>query len=82
MSEYVVYMFVLLFQNLNDVSLEGDITVPGAPAEPDEEEEFSTLDEPVRETIVSHIKKFLQGQIKDFYVGSLFCMRRFILRER
>jgi hypothetical protein len=42
----------LFFQMLNDVPLEGDITVPGAPPEKDDQE-FSTLDEPVRETIVS-----------------------------
>ncbi len=39
--------------SLNEVSLEGDILVPGAPMERDEEEEFNTLDEPIRETVVS-----------------------------
>ena len=34
-----------------NVEVEGDITVPGAP---DEDEEPSTLDEPVSETLVSH----------------------------
>ncbi|CAH1776454.1 unnamed protein product, partial [Owenia fusiformis] len=38
-------------QNMNDVYLEGDITVPGAPTEEDDQE-FNTLDEPVRETIM------------------------------
>ena len=41
----------MVTQSLNDVSLEGDITVPGAPE--DTEDTMSTLDEPVRETIVS-----------------------------
>lgn len=38
-------------QDLNEVSLEGDISEPGGNAE--EEDGFSTLDEPVRETVVS-----------------------------
>ena len=38
---------------LNDVSLEGDITVPGAPKAEDDDEEFNTLDEPVKDTVVS-----------------------------
>ena len=38
---------------MKDVSLEGDITVPGAPQPGDDDEaEFNTLDEPVKETIV------------------------------
>ncbi|XP_064608387.1 protein YIPF6-like [Liolophura sinensis] len=40
--------------DLNDVSLEGDITVPGAP-EP-EDEELSTLDEPVKDTVFRDVK--------------------------
>jgi len=36
---------------LNEVSLEGDITVPGAPEE--ENDELNTLDEPVKDTVVS-----------------------------
>lgn len=43
----------LLFKDLNEVPLEGDITVPGTSTE--EEDGLSTLDEPVRETIVSMI---------------------------
>lgn len=43
-------MYSSLLQDLNDVSLEGDITVPGAP-EP-EDDELSTLDEPVKDTVV------------------------------
>ncbi|XP_064637461.1 protein YIPF6-like [Lineus longissimus] len=42
-------------QMLNDVPLEGDITVPGAPPEK-EDQEFSTLDEPVRETIMRDLR--------------------------
>ncbi len=41
---------VFVFQDLNDVSLEGDITVPGLKT--DDEDELSTLDEPVKDTIV------------------------------
>ena len=33
-----------------DLPLEGDITVPGAP--PENDDQLSTLDEPIRETIV------------------------------
>lgn len=40
--------------NVN-IEVEGDITVPGAP---DEEEEPSTLDEPVLETLVRTQKPF------------------------
>ena len=35
---------------MNEVSLEGDITVPGLKTEDDDG--FSTLDEPVKETVV------------------------------
>ncbi|XP_013407334.1 protein YIPF6 isoform X2 [Lingula anatina] len=44
--------------HLNDVSLEGDITVPGAPGqgEDEDEEQPSTLDEPVRETVMRDLK--------------------------
>lgn len=42
---------------MNDVSLEGDITVPGAPQPDEDENEFNTLDEPVRETVVRYIWK-------------------------
>ena len=41
---------------LTDEGLEGDITVPGALKPEDdagEEQEFNTLDEPVKDTIVS-----------------------------
>ncbi|CAH1253756.1 YIPF6 [Branchiostoma lanceolatum] len=37
------------------LDVEGDITVPGAPPEEDEED-FSTLDEPVKETILRDLK--------------------------
>ena len=53
----LVFLDVLLtfLQRLNDITLEGeitgDITVPGAPDE--EDNELSTLDEPVRITVVS-----------------------------
>ena len=41
----------------SDLSLEGDITVPGAP-EDDEDRPFNTLDEPVSVTVVciSHLR--------------------------
>ncbi|XP_074657865.1 protein YIPF6-like [Tubulanus polymorphus] len=39
---------------LNDVSLEGDITVPGAPQE--DEDTLSTLDEPVKDTVLRDMK--------------------------
>ncbi len=46
-------LFNPYFQALmSDASLEGDITVPGAPQEEDDQE-FNTLDEPVKDTIVS-----------------------------
>ena len=35
------------------MALEGDITVPGAPSGEEDELEFNTLDEPVKDTIVS-----------------------------
>ncbi|KAH3855265.1 protein YIPF6-like [Dreissena polymorpha] len=38
---------------LNDISLEGEITVPGVPSNKDE---FSTLDEPVKDTIMRDLK--------------------------
>ena len=41
-------------QVVHDSSLEGDITVPGAPAE-DDDQEFNTLDEPVKDTVVSEL---------------------------
>ena len=41
-------------QDLNEVTLEGDITVPGAPTgDMEDDMEFNTLDEPVKDTIVS-----------------------------
>lgn len=58
---YSLFHFVLHEYCENDITvlqsaegLEGDITVPGlsAPGEADDQE-FNTLDEPVRETIVS-----------------------------
>ena len=44
----------LLLQSakLSDLSLEGDITVPGAPDDEDDKR-FNTLDEPVSTTVVS-----------------------------
>ena len=48
------FVIILLFSQtapLNEVSLEGDITVPGAPDE-DTDEELNTLDEPVKDTVV------------------------------
>ena len=42
----------LQVNSLNEVSLEGDITVPGAPEAEDDDQEFNTLDEPVKDTIV------------------------------
>ena len=41
-----------MFQGMNDVPLEGEILSPGAETDGDDQE-FNTLDEPVRETIVS-----------------------------
>ncbi|KAL3879306.1 hypothetical protein ACJMK2_031607 [Sinanodonta woodiana] len=40
-------------EDLNDVSLEGDITVPGLKTE---EDEISTLDEPVKDTILRDVQ--------------------------
>lgn len=39
--------------NMNDVPLEGDITLPKL-FEEDQEDELSTLDEPVKDTIVRY----------------------------
>ncbi|KAK2170584.1 hypothetical protein LSH36_2g18029 [Paralvinella palmiformis] len=39
---------------LNEVSLEGDITVPGAPEE--ENDELNTLDEPVKDTVMRDLR--------------------------
>jgi hypothetical protein len=39
-----------------EIDIEGDITVPGAP---DSDDEPSTLDEPVSETLVRHLYTFL-----------------------
>jgi len=39
--------------DMMDLPLEGDITVPGAP--PESEDQLSTLDEPIRETVVSSL---------------------------
>ena len=52
---------------MNDVSLEGDITVPGAPREEEEETEFNTLDEPVRDTVVSLSNFFIIAIIVIIY---------------
>jgi len=38
-----------------DFNLEGDISVPGAPA-PHDDQEFNTLDEPVRQTVMRDVK--------------------------
>ena len=38
---------------MSDLTLEGDITVPGAPEEDDKE--FDTLDEPVSATVVGYV---------------------------
>ncbi len=40
---------------MSDLSLEGDIAVPGAPAE--EDDRFNTLDEPVSATVVSDVSE-------------------------
>lgn len=41
-----------MLQGMNDVPLEGEILSPSAATDGDDQE-FNTLDEPVRETIVS-----------------------------
>ena len=47
-----IYIFNV-FQDLNEVPLEGEITVPGLNTDDDE---FSTLDEPVKDTIVINLE--------------------------
>ena len=47
-----LYLFYV-FQDLNEVPLEGEITVPGLNTDDDE---FSTLDEPVKDTIVINLE--------------------------
>ena len=42
---------------MSDLSLEGDITVPGAPDDEDDKQ-FNTLDEPVSTTVVSLLEMF------------------------
>ena len=41
---------MIISQDLNEVPLEGEITIPGLQTE---EDELSTLDEPVKDTIVT-----------------------------
>lgn len=56
---------------MNDVPLEGDITVPGLKTQY-EDQEISTLDEPVKETIVSKCIIFIHN--KSFiYCHLLLC---------
>ena len=43
--------YITVLQDLNEVPLEGEINIPGLKTD---DEEFSTLDEPVRETIVKY----------------------------
>lgn len=54
---YYLYQFV--FQGMNEVSLEGDISAPGLKTD---EDEFNTLDEPVKDTIVSQCYVYCHGQ--------------------
>ncbi|CAJ0941633.1 unnamed protein product [Ranitomeya imitator] len=52
--------FVIKFAGLSDVSISGDIPVEGEITVPmasqSQEEDFSTLDEPVRDTIMRDLK--------------------------
>ena len=50
---------------LNEVPLEGDITVPGAPAGDDDDQEFNTLDEPVKDTVVCSVYMYLIASQKN-----------------
>lgn len=45
-----------LEHGLNDVSLEGEITVPGLAQTEDDDDHFSTLDEPVKDTVMRDVK--------------------------
>lgn len=52
------YLYPFVFQGMNEVSLEGDISAPGLKTD---EDEFNTLDEPVKDTIVSQCHVYCNG---------------------
>lgn len=64
------YLYPFVFQGMNEVSLEGDISAPGLKTD---EDEFNTLDEPVKDTIVSQCHVYCNG-----LCGCLECGRSLV----